>query len=335
MSKIFFLISIFLTFNFLVLVYFKEIKKKIFIFDKPDKKLKKNSRPVSLLGGSIILVNLYLIIFSLQLFNLDNSMFDENFTYIIILLSTLFYIVGLIDDIKNLDHNKKLLLLILSVIFVIYLFPEIKLELIKISFLQKNYFFPFSFFFMILSFALLANAMNMFDGINLQLISYTSFVFVIFIIKGFLPIFFVLLLICFVFLGILNFKNQIFLGDGGAYLISAVLGVTFIYQYKNFNNFLFGDEVFIILIIPAIDMLRLFIIRLIKKKHPFKGDLDHLHHILLKLTKNYHLTIAISLLLCIFPTFLLLLNFKTYLICIFTFLSYIALIIYCKVRIRK
>ena len=335
MSKIFFLISIFFTFNFLILVYFKKIKKKIFIFDRPDKKLKKHSRPVSLLGGSIILINLYLIIFSLKLFNLDNLMFDENFTYIIILLSTLFYIVGLIDDIKDLDHYKKLLLLILSVIFVIYLFPEIKLEFIKISFLQKNYFFPYSFFFMILSFALLANAMNMFDGINLQLILYTSFVFMIFIIKGFLPIFFVLLLICFIFLGILNFRNQIFLGDGGAYLISAILGVTFIYQYKNFNNFLFGDEVFIILMIPAIDMLRLFIIRLINKKHPFKGDLNHLHHIVFKLTKSYHVTIVISLLLCMFPTFLLLLNFKTYLICAFTLLAYIALIIYCKLRVIK
>ena len=251
------------------------------------------------------------------------------------LLSTLFYIVGLIDDIKDLDHNKKLLLLILSVIFVIYLFPEIKLEFIKISFLQKNYFFPYSFFFMILSFALLANAMNMFDGINLQLILYTSFIFMIFIIKGFLPIFFVLLLICFIFLGILNFRNQIFLGDGGAYLISAILGVTFIYQYKNFNNFLFGDEVFIILMIPAIDMLRLFIIRLINKKHPFKGDLNHLHHIVFKLTKSYHFTIVISLLLCIFPTFLLLLNFKTYFICVFTLLAYIALIIYCKLRVIK
>ena len=157
----------------------------------------------------------------------------------------------------------------------------------------------------------------------------------IFIIKGFLPIFFVLLLICFIFLGILNFRNQIFLGDGGAYLISAILGVTFIYQYKNFNNFLFGDEVFIILMIPAIDMLRLFIIRLINKKHPFKGDLNHLHHIVFKLTKSYHFTIVISLLLCIFPTFLLLLNLKTYLICVFTLLAYIALIIYCKLRVIK
>ena len=173
--------------------------------------------------------------------------------------------MGLLDDLKNLKHNKKLFLLIISTILVIYLFPDVKLDIIKISFLEKNYFFRYSFFFLVLSFALLANAMNMFDGINLQLILYTSFVFVLFILKGFMPIFFIMLLICLFFLAILNYQNRLFLGDGGAYLVSAILGSTFIYQYKYFDSFIYGDEVFIILIIPAIDMLRLFIIRLLKK----------------------------------------------------------------------
>ena len=64
----------------------------------------------------------------------------------------------------------------------------------------------------------------------------------------------------FIFLGLLNYQNKVFLGDGGAYFISAIIGCTFIFQYKNFDNFFYGDEVFIILVIPAIDMLRLFII---------------------------------------------------------------------------
>ena len=247
-------------------------------------------------------------------------------------MSTLFFLIGIIDDLKNLKHNLKLLLLILSIIFVIYIFPEVKLELIKISFLEKNYFFPFSFFFITLSFALLANAMNMFDGINLQLILYTSFIFVLFILKGFIPIFFLLLLICLFFLTILNYKNKVFLGDGGAYLISAILGCTFVYQYKNFDNFFYGDEVFIILIIPAIDMLRLFIIRLINKKHPFQGDLNHLHHIVFKLTKNNNLTIMITIPMCIIPSLLLFFEIKTYYIFIFTLVIYFSLIKYCKMK---
>ena len=116
-----------------------------------------------------------------MLFNIDNSIFKNNFLNAIIILSTLFYLVGLIDDLKNLTPNIKLISLILSIFFVTYLFPEINLRLIKISFLKKTYYFnEYSFFFTTLSFLLLANAINMFDGINLQLILFCLFIFIIF-----------------------------------------------------------------------------------------------------------------------------------------------------------
>lgn len=331
--EFFFLTLFIFLFNLVIYLKFEIISKNFIFIDKPDGKLKKHSKPASLIGGLIILINLYLITFFLKLLNLSNSIFDNNFVYMLILLGTLFYIIGLIDDLKDLKPNKKLLFLVISIIFVIFLFPETKLEHIKISFLNQNYFFKYSFFFLILSFALLANAMNMFDGINLQLILFTFFVFIIFIIKGFIPAFFILFLICFIFLGLLNFKNLVFLGDGGAYLISAIIGCTFIFQYKNFDNFFYGDEVFIILVIPAIDMLRLFIIRLLNKKHPFRGDLNHLHHIVTRFTKNNTLTVLITITLCIFPTLLLFLNIKTYFILIVALIFYFGLITYFKAKI--
>ena len=330
--EFFFLTLFIFLFNLIIFLKFKIIFKNFIFIDKPDGKLKKHSKPASLIGGLIILINLYLITFFLKLLNLSNSIFDDNFVYMLISLGTLFYIIGLIDDLKNLKPNKKLLFLVISIILVIFLFPEIKLEHVKISFLNQNYFFKYNFFFLILSFALLANAMNMFDGINLQLILFTFFVFIIFIIKGFIPAFFILFLICFIFLGLLNFQNQVFLGDGGAYLISAIIGCTFIFQYKNFDNFLYGDEVFIILIIPAIDMLRLFIIRLLNKKHPFRGDLNHLHHIITRFTKNNTLTVLITITLCIFPTLLFFLNIKTYFVLIVTLIFYFGLIAYFKAK---
>ena len=99
------------------------------------------------------------------------------------------------------------------------------------------------FFFTILSFLLLANAINMFDGINLQLILFCLFVFIIFIIKVFYHFFYSFFYKLYL-LALLNFQNKVFVGDGGCYLITAILGLTFIYQYKNYDNFLFGDEVF-------------------------------------------------------------------------------------------
>ena len=330
--EFFFLTLFIFLFNLVIYLKFEIISKNFIFIDKPDGKLKKHSKPASLIGGLIILINLYLITFFLKLLNLSNSIFDNNFVYMLILLGTLFYIIGLIDDLKDLKPNKKLLFLVISIIFVIFLFPETKLEHIKISFLNQNYFFKYSFFFLILSFALLANAMNMFDGINLQLMLFTSTLFILFILKGFIPIFFILLLICFLFLAILNFKNKVFLGDSGAYLISAIIGSTFIYQYDKFGNYFFGDEVFVILIIPSIDMLRLFFVRIIKKKHPFKGDLNHFHHIVNNYTKNNSITVLITISISIIPILLLFLNIQTYIILIVSLFIYFCSIKYLRFK---
>ncbi len=331
--EIYFIFLFITVFNIIVFLKFDQISQNLIFFDKPDGKLKKHLKPISFIGGLIILINLYLIVFFLSFLNSENFAFENNFMFGFILLSTLFYMIGLVDDLKNLSPNKKLIILFISTIIVIYLFPSINLEHIKISFFKNLLYFKYSEIFLVFSFVLLANAMNMFDGINLQLILFTSFLFVIFILKGFLPIFFTLLLICLIFLAILNYRNKVFLGDGGAYLISVIVGCTFIYQYNNFSNFFYGDEVFVILIIPAIDMLRLFFMRVMKKKSPFKGDLNHLHHIVNNFTKNKNFTILITMSLCIFPSLLLIFNIETYIILLLSIIIYLCLISYQRFKV--
>lgn len=331
--NIFYLTILIILFNFFLYIKFDLISNSFALFDKPDGKLKKHSKPASLIGGSLILINFYLIIFFLNLLKIDNSIFDGSFLIIVITLSTLFYMVGLLDDLKNLSPNIKLLSLIFSIFFVAYLFPEINLELIKISFLKKTYYFnDYSLLFTILSFLLLANAINMFDGINLQFILFCLFVFIIFVIKGFLPLFFILFSICFIFLAFLNFQNKVFVGDSGCYLITAILGLTFIYQYKNYDNFLFGDEVFLILLIPALDMLRLFVLRIIEKKHPFKGDLNHLHHKVENYFENKNIAVLLTICLCMLPSFLIFFEFKTYYVLIISLIVYFSLILFLKIE---
>ena len=329
-----FLLSFFLfLFNLIIFLKFEIISKNFIFFDKPDGKLKKHSKPTSLIGGLIILINIYLIVFFLKLLNLDNF-FDDKFVYFIITLTTFFFLIGFFDDLKNLSPNKKLFWIILSIAFTLNIFPEIRLNHIKISFLQSYIHFEYSFIFLIFCFALLSNALNMFDGINLQLILFTIFLFLIFILKGFVPIFFSLLLICLTFLSVLNYQNKVFLGDGGSYLLSSIIGSLFIYQYNNFKNFFYGDEIFIILLIPAIDMLRLFVVRIIDKKNPFKGDLNHLHHIVNGYTKNSKLTLYINVCLFILPTLLLLINFQTYYILLISVVVYFFIIILSRLKIR-
>ena len=319
--------------NFFIFLYFEKISKTFIFFDKPDGKLKKHKNPVSIIGGLIIILNLYLIIFSLEILDSNDLIFEDNFSYIILILGTLFFIIGFVDDLRNLSPNLKLISIVTSIFIITIFFPEIKLDHIKISFLEHNYSFKnFSLIFIILSFALLANAINMFDGINLQLIFFSLFVFIIFILKGFLPLFFILISISFIFLGLLNYQNKVFIGDGGCYLISALIGCSFIYQYQKFDNFLYGDQIFLILLIPSLDMLRLFIVRIIKRKHPFKGDLKHLHHMVNRIIKNKNITILITMSLSISPSLLMVTGLETYFILALSLIIYLGFILFLEYK---
>tara|TARA_B100000989_G_scaffold298764_1_gene289693 strand:+ start:10868 stop:11869 length:1002 start_codon:yes stop_codon:yes gene_type:complete len=331
--EILILLALSLFFNIIFFLKFDDISKIFNIIDKPDGKLKRHKEKVSLLGGFIIISNLYLIIFLCYFLDIQNLIFEENFIYIILILSSVFFSIGIIDDLKSLNPNLKLTLIIISIALISFLFPDINLKVVKISFLEKNYYFNnFSYFFIILSYALLLNAFNMFDGINLQLILFCSFIFCLFIFKGFVPFFFTLMLIPMIILGILNFRNKIFLGDSGSYLLGGMIGTSFIYQYKNFENFFYGDEIFLILFVPAIDMLRLFILRLFNKKNPFKGDLNHLHHLVNNFTNNQNKTIILTLILCIIPATLLIFKLNSIFVLIINLIIYISLIFYLRYK---
>ena len=61
--EVFFLILFIFLFNLILYLKFNNISQNFIFFDKPDGKLKRHSKPISLIGGLIILVNLYLITF--------------------------------------------------------------------------------------------------------------------------------------------------------------------------------------------------------------------------------------------------------------------------------
>ena len=70
------------------------------------------------------------------------------------------------------------------------------------------------------------------------------------------------------------------MGDGGTYALGFLIGVFAIKLY-NFNYFQTVDEIVLLMIIPGIDLMRLFCQRIIKhKRSPFSADRKHLHHLL-------------------------------------------------------
>ena len=94
----------------------------------------------------------------------------------------------------------------------------------------------------------------------------------------------ILIFLFFIYLFFFNiFKGKYFLGNSGSLIIGALIAFSTIKAYNsNFIGNNSAEDIFILFLIPGVDMLRLFTQRIIKRKNPFEADRSHLHHLLIK-----------------------------------------------------
>jgi len=271
--------------NILFFLFFKKITKFVNIKDVGDGKRKFQKKPVFLIGGTILITNL-VIIYIFNYFFTENILFYKFLSnhreyFSIIFGSILFYIFGLYDDKIKLSANYKLLISLILVVFFILLDDNLLIKELNFSFLDHNVELrSFSYFFTILSFLLFINALNMLDGINLQAGFYCILIFLIFILKGIFVNLSLILIISLLFFLYLNFKNKAYLGESGTQLLAFIISYIFLKSNNYQEKVFFADEIFVIMALPGLDMFRLFLIRLISGKHPFKPDTKHIHHLL-------------------------------------------------------
>lgn len=302
----FILVLIVFAINQILLYSNSKIGKHLGILDLPDGKRKLHKEPIPLTGGVFLFINLfiyYVFLFfdnrfsSIEIFQ---NLFELN---IFFFCSFLIFILGFFDDKFQISANTKLIILVIVFSFLLIVDNSILINDISISFLSFNFSIGyFSFFWTLICFLLFINAINMFDGFNLQLGIY-FLIFTIFLFyKGLNNYFFIILLIFNLFFLFQNSKNKCFLGDSGTYLISFILGYVCI-KFYNSNKIVFADEIVLVMLIPGLDLMRLFFFRIIKKKHPFTPDRQHLHHYILN-HKSEKQTLFI-LMSCIFiPVFI-------------------------------
>tara|TARA_B100000989_G_scaffold245552_1_gene192692 strand:+ start:1946 stop:2950 length:1005 start_codon:yes stop_codon:yes gene_type:complete len=299
------IISIFLI-NLIIVINVNTISKIINLYDFPDKKLKIHKKKIPLIGGSILILNiLFLIliefIFRVEIFVFFQSL-SEIFSFLLILLS--FFILGFYDDKYKIKPFYKFFFSILISLFYIITNNNILIKSFSLSIYEHKIFLEtFSVFFSIFCIIVLINALNFFDGINGQSLIFFLLVFSYLLFKTNRYEFYVFIIIIILFCLFLNLRNQIFLGDNGVYVLSLILITSIIYENNVYKNFTYADEIFFLLLLPGIDLIRLTFLRLIKKKNPFYGDRNHIHHLMIK---KYSLLITniLLFLLSVFPIFL-------------------------------
>lgn len=319
------LFLIHITINIIILFYFDYIKKKINIFDYPDKKRKLHNKPVPLLGGLIFLLNIICFI-TINFFKL--STLEIN----IILCSVIFLFVGIADDKYNLSPKVKFLLLIISLLIFFYLNEDMLINHLNIYNYSINLPSNTRTFFSILCVLLFVNALNLFDGINLQSSLYSIFFLLyLFCQSASQEIIFTLMISLFLII-YLNMINKVFMGDSGTLFLGCLISLLVIknYQVANFSGV---DEIFLLMMLPGLDMFRLFVQRLYNKKNPFSGDREHIHHYFSRIY-GYKFSIFYVIVLSIIP---ILLNFifSSQFIIIFFIIFYLILINYLKIKINQ
>lgn len=320
-----FIIIFFILINLVLTIFFNKINIFQTNLDIPDTKRKFHIKKIPRAGGilffiNVITYNLIIGIFS-DIFYLDVIFKNYYSLTIFSIVFSLIFLLGYLDDKYNFKPNLKFSISAFLILLLLLLDKRIIISVIDFSFYQNLLDISYvSILFTIFCFLVFLNAFNMFDGFNLQATSYSLIIcsyILLFLIN---TLFIKILIIFLIFFLYLNYKNKSFLGDSGSLSIAFVISYTFISLY-NQNIIKFADQVIIFMIIPGLDLIRLFIFRIIRKKNPLSSDRNHLHHVLL-LKYSEKKTLFIILGLIIFPIILNFINFNNFFTIILTTIFY-------------
>ena len=246
-------------------------------------------------------VSIFLMLFLISLyFYLDGKAL---FNYSFIVPLSLLVLVGLYDDINNIDYKLKFIFQIIAAKIIIDngLIIDNLHGLLGIYEINR---FIAHIITMLITVAII-NSINFIDGIDGLAVTIVSMFIILF---EFLSITYtpfillnMILLGSFIPLLIFNFKNKnkVFLGDSGSYFLGGIVSIYVLHIFSNEylikEDFDLNKIIFVIsiLIYPITDIIRIFLIRILNKKSPFIADRNHIHHLILEKTKSHFYTVVI------------------------------------------
>ena len=258
------------------------LKKKRLLLDNTNLSAHKkivdiNFVPLS--GGIVLIFNCFYLAFVFNFFN------------ILYLISI--YLIGLLADIQKINSvlTRFFFQSLVIIIFLInndYMVSSIGIPFIDFLLNNNKY---FAIIFSLFCLLILINGSNFIDGTNIQSSGYFfSIIFILLLLEGnffeeieiYILKQIIIFLLVFIFY---NFFNKSYMGDGGIYLISFIIGLILI----NIQNKTFVSPFFIALLLwyPAFENFFSIIRKIfLDRIKPSKPDQNHLHHYLLFFLKK-------------------------------------------------
>lgn len=270
------------------------------LFDEPNRRNVHKVKIPTLGGLAIFIGFLFSYTFVIDWFEMSRIPF---------LVSSLLIIfgIGIKDDILITAPAVKLLGQILAALVLVG-FGDVRITDFHGFFgIQPNYFFSMAF--TLLLFVFITNGFNLIDGVDglaavVAIITCTSFG-LWFYINGFIeiPIMSAAIvgsLLAFLYYNVFSNRQKIFMGDTGSLLLgflTTLIAIKFMELNIQPNTLSYSMTsapavALGILIVPIVDTLRVFFLRLSQGKSPFTADKNHIHHRMLSLGYS-HLKISL------------------------------------------
>ena len=236
---------------------------------------------------------------SFTIFLIFNYFLFNDFYLNYFLLGTGIFIIGFLDDLKvNFSPNKRLIMMIIWLIFCESFFPQNlnQIDLIFLNdWLQNEIFFSV---FIILCFLFIINGSNLIDGFNglasIHFIIINSILLILNLNNSHIEISMMIVsqLIILVVFALFNFpKSKMFLGDSGAYFHGSITALNTIVT-NNLNSEISSFFFCVLLFYLFFEVFFSFFRKLLKKQSPLKPDSNHLHMLVYKFYKSKDIEFA-------------------------------------------
>jgi UDP-N-acetylmuramyl pentapeptide phosphotransferase/UDP-N-acetylglucosamine-1-phosphate transferase len=263
------------------------------LFDVPGHR-SAAKRIVPRLGGVAILFGFIIsVIITTNRYNINEL------KYIFVSILTMF-MIGLKDDFIGLAARKKLFIQLMVAVYLVFLGGYSFTNLHGI--LGFNEINPIAGgIISVIAIVGIINAFNLIDGIDGLASGISIFVSIFYgfwflnagaVIYSLACFSFTGSLIAFFIYNVSNGTNKIFMGDTGSLILGTFMAAITIhfneFPVSNLNLAIGRPAISLALIIvPIVDTIRIFTIRLSQKHSPFSPDMNHIHHNLLKLTGKH------------------------------------------------
>lgn len=242
---------------------------------------KRHERVTPLVGGTAVVLSVLAgTILAWMYAGRTSPLLDNHLLWFGVAVGAM-YLIGLADDRFGLGPRVRLLMALSVFLLASLEAPDFRLLFLRFSGADELLLLEgFGLAFTLVCLVGLLNAVNMADGKNGLVLSISLFWTLMLLPLApapLLPIIVALTVALAVMLAF-NLAGRLFLGDGGSYGLSAILGLLAIFIYNHRFGTVDADRVALLFAVPVFDTIRLISMRAARGRSPFAGDRDHLHH---------------------------------------------------------